>query len=228
MLYIVGTPIGNVEDTSLRAVTTLIKADVILCEDTRTFSYFYTSIQKLFNTLSIKKQKILPYYKDVEFNKLPEVLEYLKDEYEVCIVSESGMPILSDPGSLLVQHCIKNGYPVTVIPGPTAFVTASVVSGFDNSQLTFLGFMPKKQNEIRQMIDKLSYISVKFPKMMYSFYESPDRIQKTLTLVAEKLPEAEIVIGRELTKKFEEVIRGKAADLTKREYKGELVLLIKI
>jgi len=227
MLYIVGTPIGNLKDLSLRQAETIAQADVILAEDTRSISAIFSGISKYFSLSINPSQRTISYYREKEFEKLPEVINFLKEDKKVVLVSESGMPLISDPGFLLVKTVIRQNLPYTVIPGPTAITTALVVSGFNPEKFLFMGFLPKKDNEIKKILEKIIKINQIDKETIFSFYDSPIRIKKTLELINQLIPQAEICIGRELTKKFEEVIRGKAKDLINRDYKGEIVLLIK-
>lgn len=228
MLYIVGTPIGNIEDTSLRAVKTLAQSDIILVEDTATFDSYYSRIQTLFNISSKKEQKIVHYHKENEFEKMPWVVDLLKQEKIISLVSESGLPTISDPGSVLVKYLIKTNIPFTVIPGPTAFTTAAIFSGFPTDQILFLGFLPKKDSQIIRLFTSLKNLTLKEIKPTIVFYESPYRINKTLEIISQIIPDAEIAIAREMTKKFEEIIRGKAQELKVLKFKGELTVVLKL
>ncbi len=227
MLYIVGTPIGNLKDLSLRQAETIAQADIILAEDTRSISAIFSAISKYFKLSINPSQRTISYYKEKEFEKLPEVINYLKEDKKVVLVSESGMPLISDPGLLLVKTVIRRGLPYTVVPGPTAITSALVISGFNPEKFMFLGFLPKKSSQILQLINQLKSIDSISKDTVFVFYESPHRLQSTLQCFKTLKSEPEIVICRELTKKFEQVIRGKAKDLMNRDYKGEIVLLIK-
>lgn len=226
MLYIVSTPIGNLDDLSLRQAKILATSDIILAEDTRSAQILLNHIRKRY-TLRVTCSTIKSYYKEKEFEKLPLVIDLIKSGKTVSLISESGMPLLSDPGYLLVKTAIYQNLPFTVIPGPTAVTTALVYSGFNPNNFMFLGFFPKKPNHLFQLINKLKQIKQIFPEMVFVFYESPYRINQTLKIINESIPDANICIGRELTKKFEEIIRGKAKDLINRTYKGELTLVLK-
>ncbi len=227
MLYIVATPIGNLDDLSLRAAKTLASSDIILAEDTRSAHILLDHIKKCY-MLPVTCSVIISYYKDCEFEKLPQVIDWLSEGKNISLISESGMPLISDPGYFLVVTCIKKGVQFTVIPGPTAVTTALVYSGFNPENFMFMGFLPKKESQVFRYIDILKSIKKINPKAVFIFYESPKRINKTLEIIGRLLPEAEICICREMTKKFEEIIRGKATDLLNRTYKGEIVLLVKL
>lgn len=228
MLYIVGTPIGNIQDTSLRIVKTLVNADVILAEDTRMFDAFYKNIQELFQLKLKKKQKIIHFHKKNEFEKLPDVVSILQEGKSVALVSESGMPLISDPGSLLLKHVIKKQIPYTVIPGPTAFTHALVLSGFSTKKNLFLGFLPKKKSQSLQLFNQLKCSKNFAEQLTVVFYESPHRINETLRIISEVFPTAQICICREMTKKFEEVIRETAKKLMHKTYKGEITVVFTI
>ncbi len=228
MLYIVGTPIGNLFDLSLRQAETLISADLVLAEDTRSAQTLLSKAPALFKLQSRVDQKIISYYKENEFEKLPEILEILRLNKSVVLISESGMPLISDPGYLLLKEVIKQGLAYTVIPGPTALVTALVHSGFKSKSFMFLSFLPKKESELKQIIEKIIKVNKLDKKTVFIFYESPKRINKTLTLLDQNVPEAEVVICREITKKFEEIARGKPKELLERNYKGEITVILKI
>lgn len=226
MLYIIGTPLGNAKDISLRAVEILIKVDIILCEDTRTFSYFYQKIQNIFKKHPTKNQKLISFYKEKEFQKSPLIVNYLKENKEVALLSESGMPLISDPGNILINQLIKNKIPYQVIPGPSAFVTALVLSGYSAEKVLFLGFLPKKQGGLFQLINRLKQINKILRGMTVVFYESPHRINKTLSIINQLIPNVKICLCREMTKRFEEIIRGNVKELVKRKYKGEITVVL--
>lgn len=228
MLYIVGTPIGNIEDTSLRAVKTLIESDVILAEDTASFDIFYNRVQKLFGLKPTKKQQFIHFHKENEFEKTSHAIELLQQELMVSLVSESGLPLISDPGHMLITQVVREGLQFTVIPGPTAFTTAALLSGFSSKQILFLGFLPKKTSDIVHLFKQINTTKTKDLNPTIVFYESPHRIEATLTLIKEQLPHAEVAITRELTKKFEEVIRSKASDLEIAPQKGEVTIVLKV
>ena len=228
MFYIIGTSIGNIKDTSYRAVETLVNCDLILAEDSRSFSNYYLKIQELFNLHPTKKQKIIPFHDRNEFEMVSELLHIehgaSSTEHNIGLVSESGMPGVSDPGNLLIQTLVKNNINYTVIPGPTAFATAAVLSGFKYDSILFVGFLPKKRSEIERIFDRTDKTNP-----IIVFYESPYRINKTTQILKEIIPDAEIAICREITKKFEEVIRAKINELpSDLKVRGEITVVIKI
>lgn len=235
MLNIVSTPIGNLEDLSIRQAKTLISSDIILAEDTRSARILLDFIKKTFPQLltanhQLLKIKLISYYKEKEFEKLPEIIKYLKENKNISLISESGTPLISDPGYLLVKTCIKENIPITHIPGSSAVISSIILSGFNPSQFMFLGFLPKKQSQKLQLFNQLKQIKKILPEAVFIFYESAKRINNTLEIILSfKTNEwnPEIVICRELTKKFEEIIRGKAKDLINKKFKGEITILLK-
>lgn len=230
MLFIVGTPIGNLDDLSLRQAKTLAQSDVILAEDTRSAQILLNAIAKRFIFQVSRSAKIISYYKEKEFEKLPEVLAMLRKNKQVSLISQSGMPLISDPGWLLIKSVIKEELPYTVIPGPTAAITALIYSGFNPNPpaggFMFLGFLPKKESELLRSIERIKRINEIDKEMVFVFYESPQRINKTLELLDRNAPNVDVVICREMTKKFEEIVRGKPKELMKRNYKGEITVVI--
>jgi len=227
MLYIVGTPIGNLDDLSLRQAKTLAFSDVVLAEDTRSAFTLLQGIKNRFNVSFNRNQKVISYYREKEFEKLPEIIQLLNEEKTVVLISESGLPLISDPGYLLVKTCIRKKLKFSVIPGPSAVTTGLIHSGFNTNEFMFLGFFPKKESEINQLTKQLVKVKEIYPEVTFIFFESAKRLNSTLQLIIESGWDPDMVICRELTKKFEEVARGKAKDLLKREYRGEITLLVK-
>lgn len=218
-LYLVATPIGNLEDITLRAIRVLKECDLIACEDTR-------QTQKLLNHYGIEKPTI-SYHEHNEASRAAELIEKLAAGARMAVVSDAGTPGISDPGFHLVSLAIERGVPVTPIPGPAAFVSALVGSGLPAESFSFRGFLPPKSGARRRELEKLSQ-----SRQTEIFYEAPHRIRETLddavaVLGAQRL----IVIARELTKIHEEFLRGTAAELletvgNRGELKGEIVLMI--
>lgn len=225
MLYIVGTPIGNLEDLSIRQAKTLASAQVILAEDTRSAHILLQKIPVLFGIEVNTNQKVISYYKDKEFEKLPQVIELLEEEKEVALISDAGMPSISDPGYLLIKTAIKRNHPFTVIPGPSAVTTSLLYSGMNPQHFMFLGFLPKRSSELRKILDKTKKVKEVFDNVVFVAFESPNRINVTLQEMSEILPTSEICVTRELTKIYEEAIRGTADELKDKEYKGEITLI---
>lgn len=226
MLYIVGTPIGNLKDLSIRQSEAILSADVILAENTGSAGILLQQIPLMFPDLADlrnPKLRVMGFHKDNEFQKLSEVLELIEQNTNLVMISEAGMPLVSDPGSALVKHLIKENIAFEVVPGPTAIDMAIVYSGFNASQFAFHGFLPKKPNEKKKMFLAMLKNSIVTPLI---FFESPFRIIETLEILEDLHPTAQVVICRELTKKFEEVTRGTPAELKTREYKGEITLVV--
>ncbi|MFA6017451.1 MAG: 16S rRNA (cytidine(1402)-2'-O)-methyltransferase [Patescibacteria group bacterium] len=226
MLNIVATPIGNLDDLSIRQAKTLAASDIILAEDTRSAQTLLDAIKKRFD-LPVVCSTVWSYYKEKEFQKLPEIIDLLKDEKNISLISEAGTPLVSDPGYLLVKSCVQRNLPIMVIPGPSAITTALVYSGFNPQQHMFFGFFPKKESQIMQLIERLKQIKTIFPDMVFVFYESPLRIKETLRCISTLRFNVDVVICREMTKKFEEIIRGPIEELIDREYKGEITVVFK-
>lgn len=218
-LYIVATPIGNLEDITLRALRVLKDADLILCEDTR-----WT--KKLLEKYEIKTPT-LSYHHHSKLDKLDKIAGLLGEGKNLALVSDAGTPGISDPGNRLIRHLIDNKIDVKIlpIPGPSAVVSALSISGFPTDNFVFLGFIPHKKG--RQTFFK----DLAYEKRTAVFYESPHRIMKTLESLREYLPEREIVVCRELTKIYEIVYRGKAEEIIKKiapdEVRGEFVVLVR-
>ena len=224
MLSIVGTPIGNLSDLSYRQARAILTADIILAENTGSAGILLQQIPEMFPDLLDEKNpnlRVVGFHKDNEFEKLSEALGFIQADKNVVLISESGMPIISDPGNSLIKQVIKAELPFEVVPGPTAWTTALVYSGFNLVGSVFLGFLPKKPQEKEKLMKSFTSDTV------YVAYESPYRVIETLEVLNNVQPNAEVVICRELTKKFEEIIRGKAADLLHRDYKGELTIVLR-
>jgi 16S rRNA (cytidine1402-2'-O)-methyltransferase len=219
VLYLVGTPIGNLEDITLRALRILKEADVIACEDTR-------QTQKLLNHYGVATRTV-SYHEHNEMTRAPELVVELEEGAQVALVSDAGMPGISDPGYRLISLAIRHGIPVVPIPGASAFVAALAASGLPTDSFRFGGFLPAKRGARRQELEH-----IKSSPRTQIFYEAPHRIEQTLADVVEVLgPARQVVIAREVTKLHEEFLRGHAADLRKRlqerQIKGEITLLIR-
>lgn len=229
MLYLVGTPIGNLEDLSLRQAKTILSADVLLAEDTRSAETLLSAAERLFALKRNTEQIVVSYYLQREFEKLPYILSLLEQDKDVALISEAGMPLISDPGGLLAHHCRTHGVPFTVIPGPSSVTTALALAGNSSHTWTYLGFLPKKPNDIKRLMEKLKQVPI-FDKKDHVFvaFESPDRFIDTMKLFAEIIPSSTISVCRELTKKFEEVLVGSPAELAEKPIRGEIVLVISL
>lgn len=216
-LYLVATPIGNLEDITMRAIRTLRECDVIAAEDTRHTSH-------LLRHFGISRP-LMSYFKFNEAKRSEEILTRLKRGEKIALVTDAGTPGISDPGERVVRAAIQGGFRVEAVPGASAVLPALTISGLDTSEFHFAGFLPHKSGQRRKSLDRLGNLGC-----TVVLYESPYRIEKLLHELTEVLPEREIVLARELTKKFEEVLRGKPDQLLslfqKRTPKGEFVVLI--
>ncbi|MDD3999101.1 MAG: 16S rRNA (cytidine(1402)-2'-O)-methyltransferase [Candidatus Shapirobacteria bacterium] len=210
MLYIVATPIGNMKDITLRAIDILENIDILLCEDTRR-----TGI--LLNELKIvNKPKLISFYDEVERQKIPQIIEMLKEGLEIALVTDAGTPLLSDPGWLLVKKCQELDIKYTSIPGPSALINALILAGLPMGRFSYLGFLPKKEGERKKILKK--YKSVEGAKIIY---ESPLRSEKLIKEIKQVYGEkVEIKILREMTKKFEEIKNDWDGEL-----RGEVVIV---
>ncbi len=219
-LYVVPTPIGNLKDITLRSLEVLKEVRVIACEDTRR-----TLI--LLNHYDIKGKKLIPHYEPKERKTLPKILSILEKE-DVALVTDAGMPAISDPGYLLIRECIEKGIEVEVLPGPSAVITAVVGSGFPTDSFYFGGFLPRKG------LKKFLLGLERFTDTTLIFFESPHRIMKSLSVIAKVFPRARVCVARELTKVHEEYIRGTPEEVTEAfkgrggVVKGEVVLVLRL
>jgi 16S rRNA (cytidine1402-2'-O)-methyltransferase len=226
MLYIVATPIGNLDDISYRQAKTLSISDIVLAEDTRSYAILRQGMEKRFSFQFNINQSVLSYYKQKEFEKLPDIISYLEEGKTISLVSESGMPLISDPGAFLINTCIRKSIPFNVIPGPSAVDTALVYSGFSAKQYLFMGFFPKRDNDITRFIKKITDISKILKDISIICFESPNRINKTQDLIKIKLPYCKVAICREMTKKYEEIIRYFENNIIYSKAKGEITIFI--
>ncbi len=217
-LYVVATPIGNLEDITHRALRVLREVDLIACEDTR-------HTRKLLNHYGIKT-KVTSYHDHNERERTVELLQALASGRNVAIVSDAGTPSISDPGFRLVSDAGAQGIPVVALPGPTALIAALVASGLPTDEFFFAGFLPARSGERRARLTKLR----DFPATLI-FYEAPHRIAAALRDAREILGERKAVVARELTKIHEEIARGRLSELAEQfgsdeRARGEIVLLI--
>ena len=216
-LYIVSTPIGNLEDITLRALRILKEVDLIAAEDTR-----HTG--RLLRHFGIQKP-LTSYFEGNELKKREFILSRLKQGDRIALVSDAGTPGISDPGFRLIQLTIENEIPVVPIPGPSAVITALSVAGLPTDAFLFRGFLPHKPKKRRDLLKQLEGV-----RETLIFYESPHRLSETLKDILELLGDREMVLARELTKIYEEILRGTASDLlnqmAEKKLKGEITLVI--
>ncbi len=216
-LYLVATPIGNLEDITLRALRTLKECDLVAAEDTRRTGL-------LLRHFGISKP-LLSYFQFNEAKRSEEILERLRQGQKVALVTDAGSPGISDPGERVVKAAIAAGFRVEPVPGACALVAALTASGLNTNEFTFIGFLPHKSGQRRTRLE-----SLRSHEGTLVLYESPYRVGKLLTELAEVFPKRQVVLARELTKKFEEFLRGTPAELSAllhhRGLKGEFVVLV--
>jgi 16S rRNA (cytidine1402-2'-O)-methyltransferase len=216
-LAVCATPIGNLDDVTLRVLEELRAADLILCEDTR-----HTRV--LLARHGLRDKRLLSYHEHNEAKRGAEVLPRLEAGERVALVTDAGMPGISDPGARLVASALARAVPVTVLPGPTAVETALVASGFPADRYLFVGFLPRGAGALATLWEELAT----WPHPVVAF-ESPQRVPATLRSLAQADPGRRVAVCRELTKRFEEVVLGTAADLAarfERPPKGEITLVL--
>lgn len=214
-LYLVGTPIGNFQDMTYRAVDTLKYVDEIYCEDTRITGLLlkHFEIPTKMHSYHIYNEKELS----------SSIIEKIKSGKNIAVVSDAGMPSISDPGYLIATIAIQNDIDVCIIPGVSAGITALVGSGIPSNKFTFVGFLNSKDNKRKEELEQL-----KFKEETLILYEAPHRIKETLEMLNDIMPNREIVLARELTKKYEEYLRGTSKEILEvvEELKGEMVIII--
>ena len=213
-LVVCPTPIGNLEDVTLRVLSALREADVVACEDTR-------RTRVLLDRYGVSA-RLVSYHEHNERERAAELVERMRGGETVALVSDSGMPLISDPGYVLVRSSVAAGLPVEVLPGPSAAIAALVSSALPADRWRFVGFLPRKRGELRRLLGE--------PDGTLVAFESPRRLPATLALVAELDPEREVAVCRELTKLHEEVVRGRASELAERYAgsppRGEVALVL--
>lgn len=216
-LYLVATPIGNLEDITLRALRILKEVDQIACEDTR-------HTQKLLSHYNIRKP-LVSYHEHNELTRAPELVVAMEQGAQIALVSDAGVPLVSDPGYRLVTLCLRHRIPVVPIPGPSALLAALSASGLPNEEFLFAGFLPARSGERRRALERL-----RIEDRTIIFYEAPHRIEETLVDAHEILGDRPACIAREVTKLHEEFRRGSlaelAASLAEKPARGEITLLI--
>jgi 16S rRNA (cytidine1402-2'-O)-methyltransferase len=215
-LYVVSTPIGNLDDITLRAIKILGSVDLIAAEDTRKTKF-------LLDHLGIKKP-VLSYYSYNESRRVPDLIDKLKSGSSVAVVTDAGTPGISDPAFLLIDNAIKHGCRVIPVPGASAVLPALIASGLPTDRFVFEGFLPVKKGRKK----RLEYL--KNEERTIVIYESPFRVERTLEDILTHFGDRPVAVARELTKKFEEVIRGTASqvlsEIRKKKPKGEFVLIV--
>ncbi len=234
-LYLISTPIGNLDDITLRAVKTLFSVDILLCEDTRRTGNLVSRLQGNSDISSLlqnsKKPRFVSFHEHNNEKRIPEVLKYLSWGKSVGLVSNAGSPLISDPGYKLVNACIDKGYNVVPIPGPSAVIAASAVSGFTTARILFVGFLSKRTGKKKKLLIKVLNAAQKLDEILsIVFFESPYRLKESLELVEEVFSDPEVAVCVELTKLYEEVLRGKASELcaalNDKKIKGEVTVVV--
>jgi len=217
-LYVVATPIGNLEDITLRAIRMLKEVDVIACEDTR-------RTQKLLSHYDIRTRTI-SYHEHNEMTRAPELIIELEQGAHVALVSDAGMPVISDPGYRLVKLAIRHNISVVPVPGASAFLAALAAAGLPVDKFRFLGFLPAKRTARRKALDELK----QGPQKTLVFYEAPHRVVEMLRDLRRSLGERPVVVAREVTKVYEEFVRGSVSEVLEvmkaRPPKGEITVLV--
>ena len=226
-LYIVATPIGNLQDISLRAIDVLGSVDFILCEDTRRTSILLRSIEKKFPEFK-SPAKLVSYYEENESKRIPEVIDLLKKDFKFALVSDAGTPTISDPGFKLVRECAKEKIKIEVIPGASSVIAALAISGLPTDKFTFIGFLPKKAGHRTDLLNNIK-TTLSIVKQTVIFFESPFRIVALLEELQKIFGDIDIVTARELTKIYEEIRREKISEailhFKKNKPRGEFVIL---
>lgn len=222
-LYLITTPIGNLEDITRRAIRILNKVDLILAEDTR-------KTEKLLSHLKINNKKLLSYFEGNQWDRIPQAINQLQQGRDVGLVTDAGSPLIADPGYQLVQSVLKQNFSIVPIPGPSAVITALMGSGLPCDKFAFLGYPPKKEGK------KLNFFKSVFKEdsviKTFVFYESPNRLNETLELLNKNFEDLSITVAREMTKKFEEFVRGDVSKVLEKfedkEVKGEITVVVRL
>ncbi len=209
--YVVPTPIGNLEDLTFRAKRILEEVSIILCEDT----LYSTKLVRKYNSSA----KLISLHKFNELSRIEEILKLLETK-SIALISDAGTPTINDPGQLLIKELVHKGIKITPLPGASAITTALSGSGLEFSIFAFIGFFPKKEKQLEEIIYK--YLNVD----LIIGYESPNRILKTLAILEATFGDIEVCLARELTKLHEEILTTKISILRNKTFKGEIVLLI--
>jgi len=236
-LYIISTPIGNLQDMTLRAIKTLFEVDIIACEDTRrtgilldTMSHPYRELIRNGNA-EAHKPHLLSYYEQIEIRRIPEILSLLQKDQKVALISDSGTPLISDPGFKLVRECIRMGIKVEAIPGPSSVTTALTLSGLPTDKFLFLGFPPQKSGHRLKFFESIKN-SQEFIKCTIIIFVAPHKLERTLIDLRTAIGDIAIVLARELTKVHEEIRHEKVSEsltrFSKKPPKGEFILLFNL
>jgi 16S rRNA (cytidine1402-2'-O)-methyltransferase len=227
MLYLVSTPIGNLEDITFRALNTLFSVDYILCEDTRKTQ----SLLNHFLKQGLIVPKLVSYFEENESTRNPQIITDLKSEKNIALVSNAGTPTISDPGFKLIRECVKENIKIVPVPGPSAITSALSASGLPTDKFLFIGFPSNKQNQ-REKLFVETKKSLEGLSSTVIFYEAPFRLIESLESLNSVFGDIEIIIAREMTKVYEEFKKGKISEIIKyfsqKEIKGEFVVLFNL
>lgn len=233
-LFIVATPLGTIDDITIRAIKTLFSVDGIACEDTRKTGQLLRELQKRYPELATpangeKFQRMLSYYEENELQRIPEVITALKNGLNIALVSDAGTPTISDPGFKLVRECVKEGIPVDSLPGPSSVILALTLAGLPTDKFTFLGYPPRKPGHRKTFFAKAAEAQKDISSTMILF-EAPHRMVQLLEELIEAYGDIHIVICREMTKIHQEIrrelISESLAHFKKTSPRGEFVVLI--
>ncbi|MBI4096671.1 MAG: 16S rRNA (cytidine(1402)-2'-O)-methyltransferase [Candidatus Levybacteria bacterium] len=223
-LFVVATPIGNLQDITLRAIKTLQAADAIACEDTRKTGILLSQVLP-----EGLKPRLVSYYEQNEMQRIPEIINALKNGLSIALVSDAGTPTISDPGFKLVRECVREGIKIESIPGPSSVISSLVSSGLPTDKFLFVGYPPKKPGHRNTFFKNIASM-IQIIKATIIMFEAPHKIIRTLQELKEVFGDMDIVICRELTKIHEEIRREKIsaslAHFTKTTPKGEFVILL--
>lgn len=234
ILYIVATPIGNLEDITIRAMRTLMHVDAIACEDTRRAGTLIGLLDDKYHDLlfaegeTYRRPELVSYYEQNELQRIPEIINALKNNLNIALISDAGTPAISDPGFKLIRECLQENIKVESIPGPSSVISAIVVSGLPTDKFLFIGYPPRKPGHRKTLFENVKQ-SQEYIKSTIIMFESPHKLLKTLQDMQNVLGDIDIVICRELTKMFESKRREKISQALehykKTNPKGEYVLL---
>ncbi len=236
ILYIVSTPIGNLQDITLRAIKALFEADVIACEDTRRAGVLLDTMKGVYHNLiggSVEKNRpqLLSYYDQIELRRIPEILSLLQRDQKVALISDAGTPAISDPGFKLIRECVRMGIKIEAIPGPSSVITALTVSGLPTDKFVFVGYPPHKSGHRKTFFENIKR-SQEFIKSTVIVFVAPHKLMRNLEELKTVFDDMEIVLCRELTKVHEELRREKISEslshFEKTTPKGEFVLLFNL
>lgn len=230
-LTLVGLPLGNIEDISLRAMKTLSEAKLVICEDTRVFHKLYQKLRNLGNIEADFSGQLRVINEFNEKERVENLLQEIGEKGKAVLISDAGMPTVSDPGYRLVNALMEAGGEIDVVPGPTAAMSSVVLSGFSSDRVFFVGFLPKKTGKKKSLVEVMK--KLKGDGVTVVIYEAPYRITKTIDFLIKELgKDVKACLVRELTKQHEEAIRGSletiGEETKKRKLKGEMVLVVRL